>query len=153
MHDPGDEAPAPPAPAPDPLRLCGALRRFADGLASAYGGPIYLVGSGVDRIHLWPGDYGYHHDLDLRCLVPRAQLELLFGPRAIRNDNPAGHCHQDIAQMREQLKQSRRLSRALQMRVDFQIQTVPVRTRYAHLPRLRVDTLPDELFTAGLGEP
>lgn len=151
MSDPGDEDPA-IAPALPP-RVPTAIQRFADGLAASYGGPVYVVGSGIDRIHLWPGDFGYLSDLDLRCLVSRDDLERLFGPRTIRNDNPAGHCHQDIAQMREQLKQSRRLSRALQMRVDFQLQALPLRTKYTDRPRLRADTLPDEFFAAGLGDP
>lgn len=59
----------------------------------------------------------------------------------------------DLRRMREQLKQSRRLSRVLRANVDFQIQTLAEFTAHEHRPRLRLDGVPDETLEAGLGDP
>ena len=100
--------------------------------------PVYLVGSGLGTFRLWP-DYGYMHDLDLRCVIRQHDVERLFGKKDVL-----------IPMLREQLKQSRRLSRVLYCRVDFQFQTST--SRYEGKPRERIDTMPDELFDAGLND-
>jgi hypothetical protein len=157
MNDPGDEHIDPcPVPVVDEYQCAlRNLRRLATGQAGAYGGPVYLVGSGVGEFRLWP-DYGWLRDLDIRCIVTPAIAEGLFGPHDIVAGDLYAYSAQAIAMTREQLKQSRRLSRALHCRVDFQfqVQSDPIACppRYIGKPRLRLDTLPDVVFSAGLGD-
>lgn len=141
-QDTGDEqaAPAPP-PREYPIAswLAPALRAHADGLASMYGGPIWMVGS---ALHLPdPGD------IDLRCVLGDDDWRRLFG-RSDDNGEKERTIHR---RYREELKQSRRLARGFHYRFDFQFQGAAA-FETKHGPRVRVDSLSDYVLGAGLGD-
>lgn len=145
MHDPGDED-APPAPEveerPPAFWFLRNIRRSANAIACRLGGPVYLVGSALDVLR--PADF------DIRVVLTEPDLLRLFGPDKFRNGDWADWTEREVRMGREQLKQSRRLSRRFRCNVDFQIQTEADLKRYEGRPRLRLDTVPDETFSAGL---
>jgi len=134
------------------------FRSNANYLAIAYGGPLYLVGSALTS--LVPGD------IDLRLLLDRTDCEAMWGERFDQSDldwSPG-----KLARHREELKQSRRLTRRWRggagfggaRRFDFQFQTGPFTDggdRHPVMPDkpfLRLDTIPmDVLLDAGRGDP
>lgn len=125
----------------------------ANSLALAYGGPLYLVGSVLTSLE--PGD------IDLRLMLEHADMEALFGgdfePRGLEWSNAKWRLE------REQLKQSRRLTRRWRggcpaWRFDFQFQC----TLFSDInglpimregPHLRLDSVPLSYFAAGRGDP
>lgn len=137
-----------------------AFRGQANNLAFAYGGPLYLVGSMLTS----PSPA----DIDLRLLIERADLDLWFGADwdGIGSDWNAA----SLARCREELKQSRRMTRRWARRpnsnhvpfgarrIDFQFQTAlfsdetgePIQDER---PRLRLDAVPFDMLRAGKGEP
>ena len=142
-HDAGDEHAAPPPPGPYPLGswLATALRLQANALASIYGGPIYMVGSAL-RLED-PGD------VDLRCVLEEHDWRRLFGGL---DQHGREKERTTMRRYREELKQSRRLARSFRYRFDFQFQARAT-FEAKHGPRVRVDTLPDDVLAAGLGNP
>jgi hypothetical protein len=148
--------------APTPLDQAEAFavrfRGNANHLAIGYGGPLYLVGSALTS--LVPGD------IDLRLLLDRADCEAMWGEHFDRGDldwSPG-----KLARHREELKQSRRLTRhwrggaglGYARRFDFQFQVglfVEGGDRHPVMhdkPFLRLDTIPiDILLDAGRGDP
>lgn len=129
------------------------FRSQANNLAMAYGGPLYLVGSMLTSED--PGD------CDLRLQLTRDDLEMWFG-----TDFDKGHIEWSPGKWRlerEQLKQSRRLSRRWRgypcRRFDFQFQStlfsdstgLPIMRE--DRPSLRLDTVPLKYFDAGRGDP
>lgn len=130
------------------------FRGNANSLAMAYGGPLYLVGSVLTSLE--PGD------IDLRLCLERADMEALFGgdieTRGLEWSNAVWR------REREQLKQSRRLTRRWRggcpaWRFDFQFQValmsestgLPIMRE--EKPNLRLDTVPLSYFAAGRGDP
>lgn len=118
--------------------LAGALRHQANGLASMFGGPIWMVGSALRLVD--PGD------VDLRCVIGDHDWRRLFGLTDKLNGERTR-----MRRYREELKQSRRLARGFGYRFDFQFQSAETFAA-KHGPRVRVDTVPDEVFTAGMGD-
>lgn len=129
------------------------FRAQANSLAMAYGGPLYLVGSLLTSLD--PGD------VDLRLQLEREDMLLWFG-----EDFDAHGIEWSPAKWRrerEQLKQSRRLSRRWRgypaRRFDFQFEPalmsdvdgLPIMREGK--PCLRLDTVPLDYFRAGRGEP
>lgn len=143
-HDPGDELDAPVAAPPAAERLAITMARTACALAVRLGGPVYLVGSALTEPD--PAD------VDVRVVLAAADLERLFGPRLVRGGRWWDWSEQDVRRGREQLKQSRRLSRRFGANVDLQIQTEDEARAYAGRPALRLDSIPAAAFAAGLGE-
>lgn len=145
-RDPGDEhaAPAiePPAPASTWLRV--SMRTTANAYACRLGGPVYLVGSALTSSR--PAD------VDIRVVLDDRDLVRLFGPPKLRDGDIRDWSTQELRQGREQLKQSRRLSRRFNCNVDFQIQTAHEFAAHEGHACLRIDTIPDEVFTAGHGD-
>lgn len=136
------------------------FRSNANYLAISYGGPLYLVGSCLTS--LTPGD------IDLRLMLAREDCEAMWGDRFDHSDlewSPGKlACH------REELKQSRRLTRRWKggagfggcvRRFDFQFQSAlfsddPDRHPIMRedRPALRLDAIPiDILLDAGRGDP
>lgn len=134
------------------------FRNNANHLAIAYGGPLYLVGSALTS--LTPGD------IDLRLLLDRVDCEAMWGEKFDHGDldwSPG-----KLARHREELKQSRRLTRRWRggafngvRRFDFQFQTglfTDAADRHPVMPDdkpfLRLDVIPmDILLDAGRGDP
>lgn len=134
------------------------FRDNANYLAIAYGGPLYLVGSALTS--LAPGD------IDLRLLLDRADCEAMWGRRFDHLD--LNWSQGKIARHREELKQSRRLTRRWRggallggvRRFDFQFEPAlfsddadrhPI---MRDKPSMRLDTIPmDILLDAGRGDP
>lgn len=130
------------------------FRCTANSYALAYGGPLYLVGSMLTSPN--PGD------IDIRVMLERADIEQLFGENVegIPQWTPATY-----AKCREELKQSRRLTRrwcrtgkSWGTRVDFQFQIslagangLPIMRE--DRPSLRLDDVPLSYLEAGRGEP
>lgn len=130
------------------------FRGNANSLAVAYGGPLYLVGSVLTSLE--PGD------IDLRLQLGRDDLETWFG-----KDFDSHGLEWSAAKWRlerEQLKQSRRLTRRWRggcpaWRFDFQFQStlfsdldgLPIMRE--NKPHLRLDTVPLGFFAAGRGDP
>lgn len=141
-------------PTPGELAAEFALRfrGHANSFAMAYGGPLYLVGSMLTSLE--PGD------VDLRLQLGREDLELWFGKDFDSHgiDWAPGRWRLE----REQLKQSRRLSRMWRgypcRRFDFQFQST-LFSEFDGLPImregpfLRLDTVPLHYFAAGRGDP
>ena len=148
MHDPGDEDAPPVArieePRPPADWFLVNIKRSANALACRLGGPVYLVGSALDVLN--PADF------DVRVLLREADLLRLFGKSMMRNGDWTDWTERDVRMGREQLKQSRRLSRRLRCNVDFQIQSEVDFKRYEGRPRLRLDTVPLETFEVGFGD-
>ncbi len=134
------------------------FRGNANYLALAFGGPLYLVGSALTS--LTPGD------IDLRLLLDRSDCEAMWGEHfdAGGLDWSLGK----VARHREELKQSRRLTRRWRggaglggvRRFDFQFQVglfTDAPDRHPVMPDkpfLRLDTIPmDFLLDAGRGDP
>ncbi len=137
------------------------LLGFGNGLAMLYGGPLYLVGSICTSPT--PGD------VDLRLCLDRATCVLYWG------DDFGGPSWEAkpgwIARKREELKQSRRLTRTFRgkgglPRFDFQFQCSLFKgcddvgngvlgepIGHDGKPRIRVDTIANEWFAAGMGDP
>ena len=129
------------------------FRAWANSYAMAYGGPLYLVGSMLTSLE--PGD------IDLRLQLTREDLELWFG-----KDFDSHGLEWSPARWRlerEQLKQSRRLTRIWKggcpaWRFDFQFQStlfsdfdgLPIMREGK--PFLRLDTVPLSYFAAGRGD-
>lgn len=130
---------------------------FGNELAMLYGGPLYLVGSICTSPT--PGD------VDLRLCLDRVTCVLYWG------DDFGGPSWEAkpgwIVRKREELKQSRRLTRTFRgkgglPRFDFQFQctlfselpeTLGEPIGHDGKPRIRVDTIPNEWFAAGMGDP
>ena len=157
-----DEPPRTPLEQAEAFAL--RFRNNANHLAIAYGGPLYLVGSALTS--LVPGD------IDLRLLLDRADCEAMWGeyfdhgcpPGEIYGEWSAGK----LARHREELKQSRRLTRRWRggaglggaRRFDFQFQPAlftDSEDRHPVMrdqPSLRLDTIPmGVLLDAGKGDP
>ncbi len=116
-----------------------AFGRTANSLAALYGGPVYLVGSAL-----------YKEDpLDIDVRLPLGDADLLrrFGPQGKLDDNFTWEC--DWWRYYDQLKQSRRLSRHLPFRIDFQFQRLAIFEQHTG-DRLRLDSAPEGFFLAGL---
>lgn len=131
------------------------FRGQANHLAFQFGGPVYLVGSYLTAEI--PGD------VDIRCLIEREDADLWFGKDSDRTGvewTPGS-----FARAREELKQSRRLTRRWKLgngrtraKIDFQLQIAlfsdatgePIQD---DRPRLRLDTVPNDMLRAGRGEP
>lgn len=145
-HDAGDEhVAAPAAPAPEPASAWFRLsaRTTANAIACRLGGPVYLCGSALS---VWrPADY------DVRVVLAEHDLARLFGKAKPRGDG-LDWTERDLRRGREQLKQSRRLSRRFRCNVDFQIQTEAEHAAHEGCPRLRLDTVPDDVLAAGMGD-
>lgn len=156
-HDSGDEQPPTPLDRGQAFARC--MRGFGNELAAMFGGPLYLVGSMLTSDA--PGD------IDLRLMLDRETAILYWGEGF---DGPSWDGKPAwFARKREELKQSRRLTRTFgrgRHRIDFQFQVTlfgncddrgngidgsPIMR--GTKPFLRVDTVPDALFTAGRGEP
>lgn len=146
-RDPGDEhVESAPAAPPAAERLSLTMARTACAIAARLGGPVYLVGSALTEAN--PAD------IDIRVVLAD-HIERLFGPRTMRGGRWWDWTEQDVRRGREQLKQSRRLSRQFGLNVDFQIQTQGAKgyvVGYRERPKLRLDTMPDTAFGAGLGD-
>lgn len=141
MHDPGDEHRSPdPAEVPAAIGFSRKALRTANAFACRYGGPLYLVGSALREAR--PGDY------DVRLVLGDRDMVRLFGERRLMADRWWDWTEQDHRRGREQLKQSRRLSRRFNCNVDFQIQTLLEASRYRG-PRLRLDTVANAVFEVG----
>jgi hypothetical protein len=131
------------------------FRGAANHLALQFGGPLYLVGSALTS--LTPGD------IDLRLLLDRADCEALWG-RRWDHDGCEWSAGQ-LARHREELKQSRRLTRHWKggafpcgvRRFDFQFQSALFaadRPVMPDKPFMRLDTIPlNILLDAGRGDP
>jgi len=130
------------------------FRGQANHLAFQFGAPLYLVGSYVHADT--PGD------IDIRCLIECQDLELWFG----RDCDGAGvdWTPGSFARCREELKQSRRLTRrwkpgdVTRHRIDFQFQTcllsdVDGEPIQDDRPRIRLDAVPLDMLRAGRGDP
>jgi hypothetical protein len=134
------------------------FRNNANHLAIAYGGPLYLVGSCLTS--LTPGD------IDLRLLLDRSDCVAMWGEHFDHGsvEWSAGK----LARHREELKQSRRLTRRWRggagfdgiRRFDFQFQCglfTDAEDRHPVMPDkpfLRLDSVPMHiLLDAGRGEP
>jgi len=130
-----------------------SFRTNANSMAMAYGGPLYLVGSMLTSLE--PGD------VDLRLQLTREDLEEWFGKGA--DEYAIEWSPGRWAREREQLKQSRRMTRRWRgypaRRFDFQFQTtlfsdvdgLPIMREGK--PSMRLDTVPLSYFAAGRGEP
>lgn len=145
---------APPTPREVAEGFALRFRRIANSYALTYGGPLYLVGSMLTSPE--PGD------IDIRVMLERADIEQLFGENVegVPDWSPATY-----AKAREELKQSRRLTRrwcrcgnGRGVRVDFQFQIsingadgLPVMRD--DKPSLRLDDVPLSYFDAGRGDP
>lgn len=119
------------------------------GYAARYGSPIYLVGSALTEEH--PCDY------DVRVPLREEDMQRLFGDRdGAYDDRMSTITGRQMRRWREELKQSRRLYRALgsrpNMNIDFQFQAREVFDAHTK-PRLRLDLFPDAWLDAGLGDP
>lgn len=126
------------------------FRGTANDYALGYGGPVYLVGSMLTSPS--PGD------IDIRVQISREDAVAMFGEHleATALDWSPGK----LRMHREQLKQSRRLTRRwrLEQRFDFQFQIAlfsdttgePIQD---DRPRLRLDRVPNDFFNAGRGDP
>jgi hypothetical protein len=129
----------------------------ANSLAVAYGGPLYLVGSSLTS--LTPGD------IDLRLMLLREDAEEMFGKDC--DAHGLEWSTGQLARHREELKQSRRLTRRWRggagfgcRRFDFQFQ-ITLFSDETRLPimredrqYLRLDAIPiDLLLGAGRGDP
>lgn len=148
-----------PTPAERAESFAKIFHGNANGLAMAYGAPVYLVGSMLTGES--PGD------IDIRCTITREDLDALFGENADCLGSEWAPAR--FRRSREELKQSRRLTRRFLSnetrrarwgaRFDFQFQVVlfsdidgePV--GHEGKPRLRLDKVPRDYFGAGLGEP
>lgn len=129
------------------------FRGNANSLAMAYGGPLYLVGSVLTSLE--PGD------VDLRLMLERADMEALFGGDFESRGSEWSNAKWRLE--REQLKQSRRLTRRWRggcpaWRFDFQFQCCLNSERTGlpimhDAPHLRLDTVPLSYFSAGRGDP
>lgn len=135
------------------------FRGNANHLAIGYGGPLYLVGSALTS--QTPGD------IDLRLLLLREDAEAMWGERFDHFD--LDWSVGKIARHREELKQSRRLTRRWKggaglgdyvRRFDFQFQVTlfsddPDRHPIMpDKPALRLDAIPiGILLDAGRGDP
>lgn len=144
-HDAGDEHAAPRVPTTPPAAdwLSLVMRPTANSLACRLGGPVYLCGSALTVAR--PAD------VDVRVVLAEHDIERLFGRPKPRGDG-LDWTERDLRRGREQLKQSRRLSRRFRCNVDFQIQTEDEHAAHAGRPRLRLDTVPDDVLAAGLGD-
>lgn len=120
----------------------GAL---ANTFAMSYGGPVYLVGSALRKND--PPDF------DVRVVAPDADLERLYGQDNERRREQGGWSRWHWLRAYDRLKQSRRLSRALGVNVDFQVQSQADDDRHEEYPRYRLDFTPDGFFEAGLTDP
>lgn len=153
-HDAGDEHAAPPAAAAPPSPPDApasewfglSARSTANAIACRLGGPVYLCGSALSVRR--PADY------DVRVVLAEHDLARLFGKETQRGDGDIfDWTERDLRRGREQLKQSRRLSRRFRCNVDFQIQTEAEHAAHEGRPRLRLDNVPDDVLAAGLGDP
>lgn len=129
-----------------------SFRNNANHLAVQFGGPVYLVGSVLTSLS--PGD------VDLRCLIEREDAWALFGKDC--DDVHAEWGPGRLARGREELKQSRRLTRRWRgypaRRFDFQFQIViwdDARTApiLDDRPRIRLDRIPNDFFQVGRNDP
>jgi hypothetical protein len=123
------------------------FRKQANGLAMMYGAPLFLVG-GALREHR-------PYDVDIRIPLQEHDIDRLFGTDNDMPKDAAGeadiydHSVRDWRWMREELKQSRRLSRQWSERFDFQFQHAE-RFWRCDMPRIRLDSVPRWTFLAGL---
>lgn len=142
----------PPTPMERAATFARSIAGFANELAMLFGGPLYLVGSSLTSTA--PGDR------DLRLMLDRETCVLYWGEDfgGPSWEAPRGW----LARKREELKQSRRLTRTFRghgPRIDFQFQCAlfseidgePI--GHEGKPRLRLDAVPRELFEAGRGDP
>lgn len=133
------------APPPDPPAsewFAMVARTTANAIACRLGGPVYLCGSAMTLPR--------PSDLDVRVVLAEHDVARLFG-----RDKPANigeWSERELRRGREQLKQSRRMSRRFRCNVDFQIQTEAEAAAYEGRPRLRLDAVPDDVLAAGLGD-
>lgn len=146
---------ATPTPHEKAESFASRFRRQANSYALTYGAPLYLVGSMLTSER--PGD------IDIRVMILREDIEQLFGPNVegIPDWTPATY-----ARAREELKQSRRLTRRWcrvgkdwGTRIDFQFQ-ISLNSYATGLPimrddkpSMRLDNVPLDMFNAGRGDP
>jgi hypothetical protein len=114
------------------------FRRVANCLAAYYGGPVYLVGGALQP--------GKPRDLDIRIVISEPDALRLFGKHNLSVDHLADHCPTCWKQLQEQLRENRLWSQRWHQRFDIQFQTDTEAQRYAHEPRLRLDSAPEWFF-------
>ena len=148
-HDPGDAQP--PTPFERAEMWARSFVGWANDYAMLFGGPIYLVGSKLTS--LTPGD------IDIRVQLDREACALYWGADF---DGPSYNAsHGWLSRKREELKQSRRITRTFgrgRIRIDFQFQCALFRDDGTPImregrPFLRLDAVPNELFSAGMSDP
>lgn len=116
------------------------FRQLANGYATRYGAPLFLVGSALREAK--------PHDVDIRIPLQDHDIERLFGTDTDRpeiGDTPV----QMQRWMHEELKQSRRLARMWRENFDLQFQPFE-RFWRSDAPRIRLDTIPKWTFLAGM---
>lgn len=130
------------------------LASQATNLAYQFGGPVYVVGSTLTSRD--PGD------VDLRLALERDDVDALFGKGAADGGSGIVWTTGQHARAREELKQSRRLTRRWRRvcgrRFDFQFcvslfSDTDGEPIWGERPRRRLDFVPLEHFTAGRGNP
>jgi hypothetical protein len=135
-----------PSDAPPPyLDFATKFRRNANSLATFYGAKIWLVGSALFEED--PRDY------DVRVFLDRTEFKRLFGSSSLQErtvDDFTSFAAWEWKLGYENLKRSRILSWRMNYRVDFQIQSeAEARAFYGQKTRVRLDTSPDWVLTAG----
>lgn len=118
-----------------------AFQQNANNLVALYGGPVFLVGSGLTK--------EAPRDWDVRIVISERDRLRLFGDKDV--DWVDGFSQWGPARWRlemESLRQCRRMSeRYRRFRFDIQIQELEyVLYRYRHSPRLRLDSAPEDAF-------
>lgn len=116
--------------------------QVANGMAWYYGAPVWLTGSALYKEH--PRDY------DIRIILEDHDYHRLFGTdKVVPADKMISPQYRNV--IYEQLKENRKWSKHCDCRLDIQFQTVhTVAAFYALQRRVRLDTLDDYLFHAGL---
>lgn len=118
-----------------------AFQQNANSLAILYGGPVFLVGSGLTK--------AAPRDWDVRIVISELDRLRLFGSKD--TDWIDGFSQWGPARWRlelESLRACRRMGeRYKRFRFDLQIQELDyVLARHRNSPRLRLDSAPDDIF-------
>lgn len=134
----------PPIPSHLTPALLWRLRRWANRLRGRYGVPIYLCGSALREDNPDPRDW------DVRIMLPDVLFALHFGPvDQWRDEGCTGQWTRTRFRWSDQcVKDDKDFAAWVQLNGDVQIYPEShAATMYAGLPRLRLDTFPDN-FTA-----